>query len=125
MTHDDVWTLTLETPSAARYLHIIRLTSAGAAAEAGLSADEIDDVKIAVDELCSLVMAVAADTDRLKMRFLADENGITIETVGPPGGKLEVDELAEAILDATVDELVLDDTTLGVGFRLTKHRTGG
>ncbi len=125
MNPDHGWALTLETPSAARYLHIIRLTSAGAAAEAGLTAEQIDDVKIAVDELCSLVMAASADTDRLAMRFLADDNGIIIEATGPSGGRLEVDDLAEAILDATVDELVLDDAGLGAGFRLIKHRTGG
>jgi serine/threonine-protein kinase RsbW len=101
------------------------LTTAGAAAEAGLTTEEIDDVKIAVDELCSLVMAVAAESDRLRLTFLANENGITIEAAGPSDGELEIDDLARAILDATVDKLELDDSTLGVGFRLTKHRSGG
>lgn len=120
------WTLSLETPSANRYLHIIRLTTAGAADEAGLTAEEIDDVKIAVDELCTLVMDLSDESDVLKLKFLATEGGLTIEADGPHnGGELVVDDLARAILDATVDELELHDQTLGVGFRLTKHRTGG
>ena len=120
-----MWSLTLETPSATRYLQVIRLTTAGAAAEAGLTAEEIEDVKIAVDELCSLVMAVSTDADRLSLRFAADEHGMTIEATGPPEGELEIDDLTRAILDATVDKLELDGSTRGRGFRLTKHRTGG
>jgi len=119
-----VWSLSLTTPSATRYLHVIRLTIAGAAAEAGLTTEEIEDVKIAVDELCSLVMAVSTEADQLELRFAADERGLTVEATGPPEGELEIDDLGRAILDATVDKLELDDAALGVGFRLTKHRTG-
>lgn len=116
----------LEVPSANRYLHIIRLTTAGAAAEAGLNTEEIEDIKIAVDELCSLTMDITGDDDVLDLRFSADGTGLTIETTVPHcDAGLEVDELARAILDATVDQLDLEDPSLGCGFRLTKQRTGG
>ncbi|MGI9596216.1 MAG: hypothetical protein ACR2QK_08650 [Acidimicrobiales bacterium] len=125
MSPSEAWSLSLQTPSATQFLHVIRLTTAGAGAEAGLTTEEIDDVKIAVDELCSLVMAVSTETDRLTLTFLATDNGVTIEATGPSGAELEIDDLARAILDATVDKLELSDSTLGAGFRLTKHRSSG
>ena len=118
------WSVGLETPAAARYLHIVRLTAAGAAAEAGLSADEVEDVKIAVDELCSIVMDAAADSERLELRFLAKAGRLVVEATGPADGALEVDELARAILDATLDHLELGDEAPGGGFRFTKNRSG-
>jgi serine/threonine-protein kinase RsbW len=127
---DVEWMVGLDVPADTRHLHVIRLTAAGAAAEAGLSAEEVEDVKIAVDELCSLFIAAAegsrvgAGPDRIGLRFEASARGLTIEAPGPPSGAIEVDELARTILDATLDELAVGPEADHGGFRLVKRRSG-
>lgn len=119
------WRVRLETPASNEYLHIVRLTAAGAAAEAGLDTEEIDDVKIAVDELCSVAIAVIADSDALLLEFVAVDDGIMVEATLPTGTEIELDEMATAIVDATVDTLEFDHDVLGGGFRVTKNHRGG
>ncbi len=118
------WRVKLETPASTQYLHIVRLTAAGAAAEAGLDAEEVDDVKIAVDELCSVAMATSTETASLVLEFVAIDGGLLVEATLPPGSRVEVDEMGHAILDATVDEFSFDEEALGGGFRLTKNHRG-
>ncbi len=124
MSSNIEWSVNLDLPAANRYLHIVRLTTAGAAAEAGLDAEEVDDVKIAIDELCSIVIDAAGDDDRISLRFLAGDGRLMVEGSAPPGAELEVDELARAILDATLDGLELGPDRPDGGFRLTKIRSG-
>lgn len=119
------WRVKLETPASTQYLHIVRLTAAGAAAEAGLDAEEVDDVKIAVDELCSVAIAASAETASLLLEFVAIDGGLMVEATLPAGTRIEVDDMGRAILEATVDELEFDEHTLGGGFRLTKNHRGG
>ncbi len=44
-------------PPSARYLRTVRLVAADAAVRAGLDCHEVEDFRIAVDELCHLLMA--------------------------------------------------------------------
>ena len=47
--------VTVTFPAAPEYLRLARIATADAASRAGLDYEEIDDVRIAVSELCSLV----------------------------------------------------------------------
>ena len=117
------WRVKLETPAATQFLHIVRLTTAGAAAEAGLDAEEVDDVKIAVDELCAVAIAATDESTVLSIEFVAIDGGLAVEA--DTGADLELDDMGHAILGATVDELELTNSSGGSGFRLTKkHRVG-
>ena len=51
---EDVW---LTVPPFSEYLRTVRLVAADAAVRAGLDYDEIEDFRIAVDELCHLLMS--------------------------------------------------------------------
>lgn len=124
MTVDHSWRVSLEVPAETRHLHIVRLTAAGAAAEVGLSTDEVEDVKIAIDELCSSFIDAADDTETIGLRFEASGSSLVIEADGPIGGTLEVDDLTRTILDATLDDLVVGPDGPNGGFRLTKHHSG-
>lgn len=118
------WRVSLALPAENRYLHIVRLTAAGAAAEAGLDAAEIEDVKIAVDELCSVAIDAAEDSAELALDFLAVDGGLMVEATIPANREPAVDELGQAILDATIDEVEFDHGALGGGFRVTKSHRG-
>jgi serine/threonine-protein kinase RsbW len=121
----DNWRVKLELPAESRYLHIVRLTAAGAAAEAGLDAAEIEDVKIAVDELCSVAIDATSRDKVLVLEFVAVATGLLVEASVPADHEPQIDELARAILDATVDGIEFDGASLGGGFRLTKSHSGG
>lgn len=118
------WRVKLELPAENRYLHIVRLTAAGAAVEAGLDAAEVEDVKIAVDELCSLALAATSSATDLLIEFATVDGGLVVEARLPAGDELEIDDLGRAILDATVDSIDFDREVLGGGFRLTKSHHG-
>jgi len=118
------WRVRLELPADNRYLHIVRLTAAGAAVEAGLNADEIEDVKIAVDELCSVAIDAASSPGELVLEFLAVDAGLVVQAVIAADREPEIDELGRAILEATVDAVEFDHAALGGGFRVTKSHRG-
>jgi serine/threonine-protein kinase RsbW len=46
----------LSFPASARYLRVARLTASSLAADLGFDVDAIDDVRVAVDELCALLL---------------------------------------------------------------------
>ena len=48
--------VTLSFPADAEYLRLARLAAADAASRAGFDVDEVEDFRIAVDELCHLLM---------------------------------------------------------------------
>lgn len=118
------WRVKLELPAESRYLHIVRLAAAGAAAEAGLDAAEIEDVKIAVDELCSVAIDTEPAAAELTLEFRGVDGGLVVEATIPADREPAVDELGRAILEATVDTIELDQATLGAGFRVTKNHSG-
>ena len=51
---EDVW---LTVPPFSEFLRTVRLVAADAAVRAGLDYDEVEDFRIAVDELCHLLMS--------------------------------------------------------------------
>jgi len=118
----DRWRVRLDVPAETRHLHIVRLTTAAAAAEAGLDAEEVEDVKIAVDELCSIAMAATTATDEvLSLEFVAVDGELRIEATIPSAEGMELDDMARAILGATVDTFAFGGGGRG-GFQLTKSR---
>ena len=69
---EDVW---LTVPPFSEFLRTVRLVAADAAGRAGLDYDEVEDFRIAVDELCHLLMSstdheisVSFGTDRASVR---------------------------------------------------------
>jgi len=118
------WRVRLTLPADNRYLHIVRLTASGAAAEAGLDAAEVEDLKIAVDELCSVAIAGAETGCELDLDFSVGTDGLVVEATVPAQQEPTLDELAQAILDATVDSVGFDHASYGGGFKATKMHRG-
>ncbi|MEL7209054.1 MAG: ATP-binding protein [Actinomycetota bacterium] len=119
----DQWTVRLDVPADNRFLHIVRLTAAGAASEAGLDAAEVEDVKIAVDELCSIAMATADPSAVITLQFVAAAGRLQVEASVPTTHELTVDAMGQAILDATVDTFDCHRRDPG-GFHLVKSHRG-
>jgi hypothetical protein len=101
-------------PLRTRYASTVRMIAASMGAEAGFSVDEIDDVRLALDEVFSM-LAERHVGERVRTTFRLDGHqliaGLTLES-GPID--VEPDELAANILRSVVDryEFSSDGVTL-------------
>jgi anti-sigma regulatory factor (Ser/Thr protein kinase) len=115
----------LTMPAQPQLLRVARLTAAGLAGRLGFNFDEIEDVKIAVDELCfALVGTKGRDGDlTIVYRLLGD--GLEIEGSGGFGTDANpaTSELSAQILAAVVDEHELSRDGDELRFRLRKTRS--
>jgi serine/threonine-protein kinase RsbW len=112
-------------PAQPGYLRVTRMLAAGVASRVGFTLDEVDDLRIAIDELCfSLVGAEGRDgTLTVTYRLLAD--GLEVEGKGrfADGGNVApvLSEMSQWILNAVSDECNLEPGLEGPTFRLVKH----
>jgi anti-sigma regulatory factor (Ser/Thr protein kinase) len=114
----------LSMPASPHLLRFARLTAAGLAGRLGFSFDEIEDVKIAVDELCFALVGSKGRLGTLSLRYLLDADSLTIEGSGPSDGGPgpEQTEFSSQILNAVVDEHALSQDGDELRFRLLKRR---
>ena len=119
----------LVVPAAAEYLRLVRLTAAGMASRLGFTFDEVEDLRIAVDELCFHLLGDTGDADpsadsrTMDLVYSAGPDFITITgRTGLSGAVPAPSELSEQILDALVDEHEVSGTNGTVIFRLKKQR---
>jgi len=118
--HDPGGPVRLNVPATTRYLAAARLVAASLGAESGLSVDDLDDLRLGVNELVSLLVESAAPGTRIDLEFAAGDGEVTVRgrldgAVGPDGPS-EIDELTRRIIDAVADHHELAATS----FSLTK-----
>ena len=98
----------LTLPALPDYAHIARLAITSLAARVGFTYDEVEDVRIAVGEICNVLLD--ASGGRLSFRCLLDGDQLTIEAIRTPlSGRLAVTDLTCQILDAVLDEVEIDE----------------
>ncbi|MEV6694243.1 anti-sigma regulatory factor [Micromonospora sp. NPDC051196] len=87
-TEDDIVHLTV--PADGGYLGVLRTATAGLAARLQFALDEIEDLRIAVDEACAMLLAIAPRGAELDCRFAVTEDALTVEVTVPTvrGAKL-------------------------------------
>jgi serine/threonine-protein kinase RsbW len=120
----------LVVPAAPEYLRLVRLTAAGMASRLHFTFDEVEDLRIAVDELCFHLLGsddgddIPIDEDRtMELIYSANADSITITgRTGLSHALPEPSELSEQILDALVDEHEVSGGDGMVTFRLKKQR---
>ncbi|MCN0177517.1 anti-sigma regulatory factor [Salinispora arenicola] len=82
---DDVVHLTV--PADGGYLGVLRTATAGLAARLQFALDEIEDLRIAVDEACAMLLSIATRHAELECRFSVTDDALTVEvTVPTPHG---------------------------------------
>jgi len=105
----------LALPASPTHVPLARLTVASLASGLGFSLDAVEDLRIAVDELCYLLGADGRPGS-INLQFDVDEGGLVITGKGAPGRPVrEFAELSEQILAATVTEYSVE--------RLDDHMT--
>lgn len=80
---DDLVVLTVPADSA--YLSVLRTATAGLAARLHFTLDQIEDLRIAVDEACAMLLAHAPDDSELTCRFEVVEDTLTVAVSVPAG----------------------------------------
>jgi anti-sigma regulatory factor (Ser/Thr protein kinase) len=93
-------------PPDSRYMRLARLMASGVASTCGLPLDEVEDFRIAVDELCAALIEVGAG-DRVSLAFAFTDDALVVEgrTTAKPGGGIDEDRLnlSRQILDVVTD----------------------
>ena len=116
-------TVQLSIPAAPRYLRLARLTAAGIAGELGYTNESVEDVRVAVDELCSAIIDHAPERSDLELVYRPTPHGLVVEgscrsrSERPP----ELDGLARDLLTRLADEYSIGAVDGTRNFRLLKY----
>ena len=115
----------LTLPAHRNMMLVLRLTTAGVVARAGLTVDRMDDVKLAVEEACNCLIRDADGPERLRLRFTEADGALHISVCGEGGNPVSIGEdereVVRCILESMVDgaQLCMDgDTITGAELRV-------
>jgi serine/threonine-protein kinase RsbW len=114
-------------PATSRYLRLARLTAAGLAGDLGFPMDAIEDLRIAVDELCAAIIEDTSSTAELELTYRESDGGLVVEgtcraksTQAP-----ELHSVARELLNMLADEYSIGAIDGHRNFRLAKHAAEG
>jgi hypothetical protein len=114
----------LAVPARPEFVGLARVTAAGLASRLGFTFDQVEDLRLAIDEMCFGLTGSKGRDGILELRFLLSPEGLTVQGKGSfsPPGPVHLSELSKVILDALVDEHSISDGADGPRFRLMKKR---
>ena len=75
--------VTVRMPAEGAYLSVLRTATAGLAARLDFTLDEIEDLRIAVDEACAMLLSQAVPGTSLECRFALGRDMMTISVSVP------------------------------------------
>ena len=106
-----------------------RILAAGVASRVGFTLDEVDDLRIAIDELCFSLVGPGGREGTVTMRYRLLPDGLIVEGEGhfSDGRHLPplLSPLSMQILGAVADQCEIEPGLEGPTFRLVKHRRAG
>jgi serine/threonine-protein kinase RsbW len=122
--HDEV---RLTVPATPEYLRLARVTATGLASRLGFTYDQVEDLRLAIDELCFALIGTKGKLGTLSLRYEVDDFHLEVTGAGyfaddvPTGPSLN--DFSRQILRALVDEYgVARDDDGRPSFRLVKRR---
>jgi serine/threonine-protein kinase RsbW len=119
--------VTIKIPASPAYIGVVRLVAAGLATRLRFTIDEIEDLKIAVDELSAYLTGSQGREGDLQLTFTITEESIGIRGEGllSPGQKVrtELTDFSRMILDTVVDTASLEQADGSPIFELSKAKS--
>lgn len=101
--------VTLQIPAATKHIRVARTVAASIAADLDFSADRIEELRIAVDEIVSLLVE-AAPGGKVEISFqIVDDTRIEMNASIPGGSVIEVPPLTAQIIRAVADDVRIED----------------
>jgi len=118
----DADAVSLHVPGRPEYLRLVRLAAADSGTRADLSIEEVEDLRIAVDELAYALMGEEATGGMLTLRYATTKGQVEIHgSCATHGAPLIVSELSRSIIGAVVDEYEVAEVDGLRRFRLLKR----
>jgi hypothetical protein len=110
--------LHLSFPAHPKFLSAARVLAASVGASSGLSVDDLDDLRLGINELVSLLIEGAGPDTRINLVFVGGDATVTITGAldGASADAVPADDLTGRILEAVVDRYEID----GASFVLAK-----
>ncbi|MGK5554272.1 anti-sigma factor [Actinomadura kijaniata] len=110
--------VTVKLPAASAYLSVLRTATAGLAARLDFTLDEIEDLRIAVDEACAMLLAQAVPGTDLTCEFELTEDTvrIAVSVLTVDGAEPSRDTFAWTVLSSLAGEV---DARAGADDRVT------
>lgn len=120
----------LRLPAQAKYIRVARLVGAGLANDLGADLETLDDIRLAIGEVCALAVQVGAET--VDLRFAVYDGTLRVDGEAPtdPPAALLGDPTAEQLSAGAVgtdEHVALVEQILGVAcsdHRVTRESTG-
>lgn len=115
----------LTVPLHTQFAATVRLLATSLGADAGFTIDEIEDLRLGINEIFVVLAEQRPDADaRTTFELGQDELVVTMQ-VEPGGAHLELDALADNILRSVVDRHSLAADRITVWKRATESAAGG
>ena len=118
--------VSIRIPAQPAYLNVVRLVAAGLASRLRFTIDEIEDLKIAVDELSAYLTGAQGREGTMEVSFVLGDERIEIRGEGSfaPGQKIRTDltDFSRVILQTVVDSATLEQADGTPVFNLIKSR---
>ena len=113
----------LSLPPDSRYMRLARLMASGVATTCGLPLEEVEDFRIAVDELCATLIEMG-DGEPVRLCFELGGDTLRVEAVTTASASDAIDEerlaLSRQILDVVTDGHDLTQSAGQVSFSARK-----
>lgn len=109
-------------PAMLAYVRLPRVAIAGLATRAGFSYDEVEDLRLAMGEVCQVLLDGADRTGTLTISFEVERGQMDVDVVaeGPAGRDDGTGErIAAQILEATVGKVSVADEGRRISFSKT------
>jgi serine/threonine-protein kinase RsbW len=123
-SHPDGDVVEVRVPAAAAYVSTLRITAASLAARCELTIDDIEDLRLAVDEACSLLLPHAASgstlTARFELAYARLEVQASISSID--GARVDRDGFAWTVLGALATSVEVRTENDRLTIALTKRR---
>jgi hypothetical protein len=117
----------LSLPPDSRYMRLARLMASGVATSCGLPLEEVEDFRIAVDELCATLIEMG-DGEAVRLAFqLKDDSLVVVGTTAASGQEVIDDDrlnLSRQILDVVTDGHGLERSGDTLAFTARKRLRG-
>ena len=99
--------VTLRLPADGAYLSVLRTATAGLAARLDFTLDEIEDLRIAVDEACAMLLALAVPGAEIECEFELTTDTLRVSVAVPTldGQQPARDTFAWTVLSALAGEV--------------------
>ncbi|MGH1502084.1 MAG: hypothetical protein ACRBI6_00880 [Acidimicrobiales bacterium] len=123
-SHLDGAELEVRFPARSGFLRICRINAAAYGADAGFDVDDLDDLRLAVNESVTWLLGddQAGGVVTLRLRAVDDGLAFEAERTGSSLPDRDVDDIVHAILGATTDDYVTEADAERRLVRLTKTR---